>query len=180
MRLIALSRVCVLYCLSQQLKTSKSLPTKCRVVEVFPGSPADQYGVRAGDLLVRINDQEIRFLTKEGVGELLKYCSESVQATVAIIREDGGKMTMNKVELTNEEGKKSKVRFQSSEESDPKAAATTTAPEVAAQRTPVPAVTNYITDVRFTDSLIAKAPKVRAVVHVYADIICKHTFSTEM
>ena len=154
---------CSVLSLSRQLKTSKSLPTKCRVVEVFPGSPADQYGVRPGDFLVRINDQEIRFLTKEGVGELLKYCSESVQATVAIIRGDGGKMTMNKVEPTNEEGKKSKVRFQSSEQSDPKATSTSTAPEVPVQRTPVPAVINYITDVRFTDSLIAKVPKVRAV-----------------
>ena len=134
-------------------------------MEVFPGSPADRYGVKSGDLIVKINDQETRFLTKEGVGEVLKHCSEADQATIAIVREDTGVASAtNHVDPTNEEAsKKHRVRFEGDQSSKkqvqqehPLPVQTTPSP-----RAPLPGVINYVSGDRLTDSLISKAPKAR-------------------
>jgi putative serine protease PepD len=69
-----------------------------RVREVTPGGPAEEAGLRAGDIIIRIDEIEIRSM-EELIG-LLAERSVGEQVTVTFLRDAGGQQREMEVEVT--------------------------------------------------------------------------------
>ncbi|MFP5223981.1 MAG: S1C family serine protease [Actinomycetota bacterium] len=69
-----------------------------RVREVTPGGPAQEAGLRAGDIIIRVDDVEIRSM-EELIG-LLAERSVGEQVTVTFLRDAGGDQRESVVEVT--------------------------------------------------------------------------------
>ena len=144
-----------LRCTSMQLKTSKSLPTKCRVVEVFPSSPADMAGVRVGDLVIRVDEQETQLLSKKGLSALLQQSAVKAQVCLVIVRPTtSGPQSIPVSNNIEQKDARKSVHFEGPGTS---VSIPASAPSHLPKRLPPVTIANYETGEKHTDSLFAKA-----------------------
>ena len=112
------------------------------------------------DVIIKLNEQETRLLTKEGVLELLKICASKTNVSVAVVRSDPAVKTS---QVTQEDKDRKKA-----EPNEPKQALPSATPQRPA------GVTNYINGRKMTDTLILKANKVHGHVCRYQKYICDY------
>lgn len=122
------------------------------MVEVFPSSPADVAGVRVDDLVLRIDEQETRLLSKEGMSALLHQSASKGQVCLMLMRlTSGGPQNLPASNNIKEDTKKS-VQFQG-----PGTPTPVGTPIHPPKRLPPVTIANYETGEKHTDSLFAKA-----------------------
>lgn len=74
-------------CVTPQVKErfNLSVDSGCYIVKVVPKSPAEKGGIKEGDVIVKINDQDIR--TPEGLTQIIKTKKIGEEITLLILRE---------------------------------------------------------------------------------------------
>lgn len=119
---------------------------------MFPSSAADVAGVRVGDLVLRIDEQETRLLSKEGMGTLLRQSAAKGQVCLTLVRSvEGGPQDPSASNNIEDDARKS-VRFEGTGAPPP-----AVSPVCPPKRPPPVSIANYETGEKHTDSLFAKA-----------------------
>ena len=75
-------------CVTSQVKERfhLSVDSGCYIVEVVPQSPAEKGGIKEGDVVVKVNDQDVK--TVEDLKQILKTKKIGEEITLLIVRED--------------------------------------------------------------------------------------------
>lgn len=129
---------------------------------VSPSSPAELAGVKVDDLILKIEDQEIRLLSMQDVGVMLEHAATSGCICMTILRLRAAPAAMTA------ETECAKAKDGPLTVAPPTPMAT---PSPSPQRAqPAVSVMNYITGEKRTDTLISKT----AMVHILATPI-RHT-----
>ena len=121
---------------------------------MFPSSAADVAGVRTGDLVLRVDEQETRLLSKEGVGALLRQSATKGQVCLTLVRSvEGVPQDPSASNNIEEDARNSKsVHFEGTGLSP-----AVVSPVCPPRRPPPVSIANYETGQKYTDSLFAKA-----------------------
>lgn len=85
-------------CLTPQVKQRFNLgvDSGCYIINVVPESPAEKGGIKEGDVIVKINDQDVR--TIEDLQRVIKTKKIGEEVTILIFREDEHKRVKVKLE----------------------------------------------------------------------------------
>ena len=119
---------------------------------MFPSSPADLAGVKVDDQVLRIDEQETRLLSKEGMSALLHQSAGKGQVCLMLMRPtSGGPQSLLPSNKREEDSRKSVLL------EGPGAPTLTSTPAHPPKRLPPVTVANYETGEKHTDSLFAKA-----------------------
>ena len=85
-------------CVTPQIKERFNLAVDsgCYIIQVVPESPAAKGGIKEGDVIVKVNDQDIK--TIEDLGRIIKTKNIGEEITLSIFREDEYKRVTVKLE----------------------------------------------------------------------------------
>lgn len=120
-------------------------------------------GVRVDDLVLRIDEQETRLLSKEGMSALLQQSAAKDQVCLMLVRPYTSGPQNLPVSSNIEEDARKSVHFEGTEKPLP-----AVSPVQLPKRLPPVNITNYETGDKHTDSLFAKAAVVCTLsLHAY-------------